>query len=83
MEYLHYILVILGIMALFLLLMRMPGQKRLKHDKAALSERAKAHRADQKPSRAELRKKEKHDREVIEREKSKVPVPWGWPGHDE
>jgi hypothetical protein len=82
MEYLNYIVIILGIMAVCVLLIRIPGQKRLKGDKVALSEKARNHRAKKQVSRAEEKKQKKHDQEVLHRELSKVRTPWGWPGHD-
>ena len=82
MEYLNYILIILGIMAVCILLIRIPGQKRLQGDKVALSEKARQHQANNQVARAEERKQKKHDQEVLHRELSKVPTPWGWPGHD-
>jgi hypothetical protein len=81
-EYLNYILIILGIMAVCILLIRIPGQKRLKGDKVALSDRARNHREQKQVSRAEERKQKKHDQEVLNRELSKVSTPWGWPGHN-
>lgn len=82
MEYITYILVILAITGVGVLMVRLPGRNRLKNDKVALSSRSREHRSKIKPSRAELQKQKTHNREVIDRELSKVPVPWGWPGHD-
>lgn len=83
MDYIYYILFILGVMALCLLLVRLPGRKRLKTDKPALSERARIHQAKIKHAQRSDKRQVQHDHEVLKRELAKVPTPWGWPGHHE
>lgn len=83
MDYLYYVLVCLGIMAICLLAVGQPGRRRLKSDQAALSERALRYRARHKQAPKTNREQQRHDHEVIQRELAKVPTPWGWPGHNE
>ena len=84
MEYVSYLTIVLAILAVILLVVRLPGRTRLARKPVDLSDRARKHRAKaalrdrKRTGRAELEKRH----EVLQREMLKVPTPWGWPGHD-
>jgi hypothetical protein len=83
MEYVYYILVTLAITALCLYLVRLPGQKRLKQNQLALAERARKIRKKQHQERAARDNSPlPTHKAVLQRELSKVPTPWGWPGYE-
>jgi hypothetical protein len=82
MEYIYYILIILCIVACSLLLLRLPGQSRLRGDQMALSQKARYRKNRQQKSNKTDEYQQARKHLVLKRELSKVPAPWGWPGHD-
>jgi hypothetical protein len=85
--YLHYALIILALVALYLYVVRIPGERRLARRPTDLADRARSHRrreqqklAQQKGSAAKPAPSP-YDR-IIKRELKNVPTPWGWPGSD-
>lgn len=82
MEYVYYILIILGLMAFIIYLVSLPGRSRLSNDHMALAEDArKRKQRQQAQEEAEVRKSPRGRRSspAIQRELSRVPTPWGWP----
>lgn len=80
MDYLFYSLIALAVLAICLLIARMPGRARLAGRPEDLAERQQKHRAQQDLRSAldELPR----NRAVLQRDLRKVPTPWGWPGSD-
>ena len=74
MDYVYYVLVILGILALCLSFIRFPGRLPGRNRQVDLPART--------PSRSELAKQDQNSRAVLQRERMKVPTPWGWPGSE-
>lgn len=85
MEYIYYLLVVLGLLLACLYAFRAPGILRLKGDKSELHERARRRRvrAGAPAEYAGNGNRLKHHQQVLERSLASVPTPWGWPGHDE
>ncbi|MGD8930163.1 MAG: hypothetical protein PVI22_14405 [Lysobacterales bacterium] len=83
MEYVYYVLFICAIMAASLYLLRLTGMRRLKSDQVELAERARRRKArlKQQSAKTEAHEDRKFRHRVLSRDLSKVPVPWGWPGH--
>ena len=83
MEYVYYVLFIFAVMAVSLYLLRLTGMRRLKAEQVELAERARRRKArlKQKSAKADAREDQKFRHRVLSRDLSKVPVPWGWPGH--
>jgi len=81
MEYVNYILIILLIMAVCVFIVRLPGQYRLKGDQLALAEKTRNRKVNKIESGVTSKEESEHKHLVLERELSKVPTPWGWPGH--
>ena len=82
MEYVYYVLIILGLLALIIYLASLPGQSRLSNDHMALADDArKRKQKNQAREEAETRKTPRGRRSspAIQRELSRVPTPWGWP----
>jgi len=79
-DLLFYSLIALAVLAVCLLIARMPGRARLAGRPMELAQRQQKHLEKEK-TRAALgdlpRKKA-----VLQRELKKVPAPWGWPGSD-
>ena len=68
MDYIIYILIIVGIMALFFVL---------------LPEKAREHTLKKPTSKITTPIETSRVDVALNREMLKVPIPWGWPGHDE
>jgi hypothetical protein len=81
MEYIYYLLIVLGLLLACLYALRAPGILRLQGDKLALSERARRRRNRSRASADDNHLK--HNQKVLERNLASVPTPWGWPGHDD
>ena len=82
MEYIYYILIILGLIALSLILLSLPGRSRLKGDQMELARKAQNRRNRQQGSGNGAEFEKERRRSILKRELSKIPTPWGWPGHD-
>ena len=89
-EYINYILIILGLMALIITMARLQGRNRLANNPMALAEVArKRKRKEHKTGEAARVRKpilaSQHPKKspVIKRQLARVPTPWGWPHHDE
>jgi hypothetical protein len=81
-EYLHYVLIILALVALCLYVVRIPGELRLARKPDELAARAREHRRlENQQAVAEQPLPPKYNR-IIQRELKHVPTPWGWPGSD-
>jgi len=79
-DYLVFSLIVLAVLAVFLYLVRLPGEVRLTGRQADLAQRAqdrsKQHQFRSSEAALPVRKT------VLRRELRKVPTPWGWPGSD-
>jgi hypothetical protein len=79
MEYITYLLVALVVVAACLLMFRWPGKHQ---DPSELSRKAREQRRREKTSREDRASEPlSAHKEIIGRELSKVPTPWGWPRH--
>ena len=81
-EYVYYILIILGLMALIIFLVSQPGRSRLASDHMALAEDARKRKLKQQAKEAAENRKSAPGRRsspAIQRELARVPTPWGWP----
>ena len=80
-DYLVFSLIVLAVLAVFVYLIRLPGEVRLTGRPTELAERAQKRRKQHDTDRS-------HDapipvrKGVLRRELKKVPTPWGWPGSD-
>ena len=90
MEYVYYILIILGLLGLIIAFAILKGQSRLANNHLSLAEAArKRKQKEQKAREAEGSRKpilasQRHKNSpVIERELASVPTPWGWPNYVE
>jgi hypothetical protein len=84
MEYVYYALFILAVLAVCVFLAGLPGRHRLAGRQVDLADRARRRREkvaglDAEKSQKQFRKTRHH---VLQRDLSQVPVPWGWPGHN-
>ena len=82
MGYLHYALIILALVALYLYAVRIPGKRRLASKPADLADLVRSHRRVEQQKGAALRPGSPHYDRIINRELKNVPTPWGWPGSD-
>jgi len=86
-DYIYYILIILGLLALLIVAVRLPGRSRLANKQMELARSAdkrklKHQKAQAKAeSRKPLLTSDGKTHHVIERELARVPAPWGWPQH--
>jgi hypothetical protein len=79
-DYLLFSVIVLAVLALCLLLIRLPGQARLAGRPEELAERTR--RRHQARKEAAARDQLPHQKFVLRRELKNVPTPWGWPGSD-
>ena len=85
MNYIYYILIILGLLALLIATVRLPGRSRLANKQMELARdtdkrKLKHQKAQAKvESRKPLLASDEKRNHVIERELARVPAPWGWP----
>jgi hypothetical protein len=81
MEYVTYILVILGIMAVCLFLIRGSGQSLFGEDDSRVLGKS----SDRSPEKATAKRSvvsnSARTAPVLKKETISVPTPWGWPGH--
>ena len=81
MEYVYYALVIFGLLAVCMYMVRRPGEGRLKSRQGDLAERARRRRQTAAPAgenAADVARRQ----QLLNRDLRSVPVPWGWPGSD-
>lgn len=76
MEYVNYVLIILGILLVCLYFIRIPGVLPAREAQLDLAA-GKRPGAKNKPAKGSQREAEKA---ILQRETMKVPIPWGWPG---
>jgi len=81
MEYVTYILIILGIMALCLYLLRDSGRILVIAKEPSLSEKIRAHSIEKKATKNTTDTETSRVSPTLNGEALSVPTPWGWPGH--
>jgi len=81
-EYVYYILFILGLIALIIFLVSQPGRSRLANDHMALAEDTRKRKLKQQAKEAAENRKSTAGRRsspAIKRELARIRTPWGWP----
>ncbi|MDT8322317.1 MAG: hypothetical protein RQ826_17520 [Xanthomonadales bacterium] len=84
MEYVYYLMTTFAVLALCLVPFCRARQRRADERKMILAERARARRQRlEAQKRAAAEAPLPDHKQILQRELSKVPTPWGWPRHDE
>ena len=77
-----YSLIGLAVLALCLVLAKLPGSVRLASQPEELAERTRARRQRDRQKEAGDAKLLPQHKKVLQRELKQVPIPWGWPGSE-